>query len=145
MHVATWMFLSPRSRSSNTLQFQCKARRSPESAFRSLFAQIFRAARTQSTRHNLQRRAWRARIVFPKWEHDLVPNYLVGPCCAQFLGRAYKLAARIQGSSALWIACANTRALAHGNACKVASSETPSKKNAHIQCTERGRCAGRAL
>ena len=25
----------------------------------------------------------------------------------------------------------------HGNACKVASSETPSKKNAHIECTER--------
>ena len=38
MHVVTWMFVFARSRSSNTLQFQCDVRYSPQSAFRGLFA-----------------------------------------------------------------------------------------------------------
>lgn len=40
-------------------------------------------------------------------------------------------------SNALWIACASTRALAHGNACNAASSEPRStNKNAIIECTD---------
>ena len=49
-----------------------------------------RAAHTPSTRHRLQLHAKRAEIVFPKWEPDLVPFFLVGPCCTQLLERSYK-------------------------------------------------------